>query len=129
MSTSNSKKSFFRKQFPPPHYLRMPSVGFDISNQSVRFIELIQKAGHTEVLRYGERKIPQGLIYSEDVSKNEALKGVLLALKKEEHITFMNVSLPEDKAYLFKITIPKIDEKEIRGAVELQIIGDLCRPV
>jgi type IV pilus assembly protein PilM len=120
MSIFNIKKAF-KDHFPPPQYLRMPSVGFHISNQTVRFIELARKSGRIEALRYGERKIPEGLIYSENAAKDETLKAALSNIKREEHLTFINVSLPEDKAYLFKITVPRVDPRELRGVVELQL--------
>ncbi len=113
------KRSKFYQFFPPPQFLQMPVVGLDISDMSVRFIELLETGNGLVVGRFGERDIPRGVIESGAVKKPAELRVVLSALKKEYNLEFVNVSMPEEKAYLFDLHLPMMKYSEIRGAIEL----------
>ncbi len=97
----------------------MPVVGLDISDVTMRFVELIETDKGFVIGRYGEQSIPRGVIESGEVKKPADLRAVLNVLKKEHELTFVSVSLPEEKAYLFDLHLPMMKYKEIRGAIEL----------
>jgi type IV pilus assembly protein PilM len=100
----------------------MPSVGLDISSHSVRVVELIKKSDNTLILgRHAERKIPASAIYSEDIQTNQEVSKVLQALRRELHLRFVDVSLPEEKAYLFTTSVPNLPDIELRQAIEFQL--------
>ena len=121
MKGRNITTRFFKDFFPPPQYLRFPSVGVDISNQSLRIIELVRRHGRTEIGKWGEHKIPAGIIYRDAITDESELKTTLEEVKKKYNLKFIHVSLPEDKAYVFNTTIARIPVKEIRGSLELQL--------
>jgi type IV pilus assembly protein PilM len=115
----NSFDKFFFRFFPPPSFLAAPAFGFDISDESLKFVELIMTRDGIRVGRYGERKIPAGIIESGKIINSVKLKEVLVSLRKEEGIKFVRVSLPEEQVYLFTLRLEKSGLKDIREGIEL----------
>ncbi len=115
------KQSIFYKLFPPPKFLAMPVVGLDISDESIHFVELSPAKGGCKIKRFGEKKIPEKIIESGEIKKPEEFVKILASLKSEFSSHFVNVSLPEQRAYLLKLRIPRVKKKEIRGSLELQL--------
>ncbi|MBI5816958.1 MAG: type IV pilus assembly protein PilM [Candidatus Yonathbacteria bacterium] len=115
------KTSLFYKLFPPPVFLRMPSVGFDISDQSIRFAELIETHKGFIIGKYGYKNIVPGIIEGGEIKNAEELRKILLSMHEEFNIDFANVSLPEQQAYLLNINVPKMKRSEIRESLELQL--------
>lgn len=113
------ERSRFYKFFPPPQFLQMPAVGLDISDTSMRFIELVEKRKAFVIGRFGERAIPRGIIESGEVKKPADLRALFASLKKEYGLDFVTMALPEEKAYLFDMHLPKMKQNDIRGAIEL----------
>lgn len=99
----------------------MPSVGFDISDQSIRFVELIETRRGLVIGKYGYRNIAPGVIEGGEIKNAEELRKILSSMHEEFKIDFANVSLPEQQAYLLNINIPKMKRSEIRGSLELQL--------
>lgn len=113
------ERSKFYKFFPPPQFLQMPAVGFDISDTTMRFVELALGRKGFVIGRFGERMIPRGVIESGEVKKPADLRAVLIDIKKIYNLEFVSVSLPEEKAYLFDLHLPAMKYDEVRGAIEL----------
>lgn len=102
----------------------MPSVGIDISDQTIRFIEIIRSEfSHHKfhVASYGEKKIPEGVVVSGIIKKPEEIKKVLAEIQHEHHYHFVSASLPEEKGYLFTTEVPNIGKKDIAGNIELKL--------
>lgn len=114
-------KSLFNILFPTPKFLMAPSFGLDISDESLKFVELIS-VGHTIKLgKYGERKIPLGVIESGKIKDLKKMEEILISLKKEEKIKSVRVSLPEEQVYLFQFRLEKAELQNIRESVELSL--------
>ncbi len=117
----NSLNKFFFRFFPTPGYLMTPSFGFDISDESIKFVELFETKNGIRLGRYGERKIPPGIIESGKIKNSAKLKELLISLRKEEGIKFVRVSLPEEQVYLFMLRLEKTGLKNIREGIELSL--------
>lgn len=117
----NSFNRFFSRFFPPPKFLMSPAFGLDISDQSLKFVNLVMTKNGIEVGRYGSRSIPPGIIESGKIKNPAKLKEVLSALRKEEDIRFVRVSLPEEQVYLFRLRLQKAGLKNIREGIELSL--------
>jgi type IV pilus assembly protein PilM len=109
------------KFFPVPEYMAMPAVGLDISDQSVRFLELERKGNYFSVGRYGEKKVPKGIMEGGKLKDVAGMKEVLRTIQKEQNFSFVNVSLSEEEAYLFRMKVPPVKLRELRGSIDLQI--------
>lgn len=98
-----------------------PSFGLDISDQSLKFAELVPTRTGKKLGRYGERKIPPGIIESGTIKDATRLEAVLRALREEEKIKFVRVSLPEEQVYLFSLRLPKAGLASVREGIELAL--------
>jgi len=99
----------------------MSAAGLDISDHSIHFVEL-ERGGEGLVLKkYGEKKIPDGAIVSGEIKKPHVVREILSELKKEHNLQFVYVSLPEQHGYSFKITLPRLRKREIRGGIGLKL--------
>lgn len=99
----------------------MPAVGLDISDTSIRFAELVESRHGLRIGRFGEWVIPPGIIESGDVKKPPELRAVIADFRKKFGLSFVTVSLPEEKAYLFNQYLPALKRNEIRGSIELAL--------
>lgn len=107
--------------FPPPKFLTMPAVGFDISADALRFIELKEDHGGLVVSRYATRNFPLGIIADGHVREKKKLQDAIASMAKEYKLGFANIALPEEQAYLANIHLPTLAPSEIRGAIELRL--------
>src|SRR3989344_2378499 len=126
MSYTNgmSLRSFnriFDRFFPIPDFLMPRSFGVDISDESLKFLELTATRRGVEVGRHGERIIPLGIIESGKIKDSKKLEEILLSVKKEEGIKSVRVSLPEEQVYLFRLRLPKEGLTSIRESIELSL--------
>lgn len=98
-----------------------PSFGLDISDQSLKFVELIPVKNGVRVGRHGERKLPVGIIESGKIKDPKKLQEALLVLRKEEGLRFVRVSLPEEQVYLFRLRLEKSGLENVREGIELSL--------
>ena len=114
-------RNLFNILFPVPKFLAVPSFGLDISDESLKFVELISTNKGIRLGKYGERKIPIGVIESGKIKDLKKMKEVLISLKKEEKIDSVRVSLPEEQMYLFEFRLEKAGIENIRDSIELSL--------
>jgi type IV pilus assembly protein PilM len=111
--------NIFNRFFPVPHFLVTPSFGLDISDESLKFIQLINTNSGIKVGHYGERKIPPHIIESGHIKEPKKLEEILKTLRKEENVKSVRVSLPEEQVYLFKLQLEKANLVNVRESIEL----------
>lgn len=99
----------------------MPAVGLDISDASMRFVELIETRNGFVIGRFGEHSIPPGVIESGEIKKPAELRTIFSEIKKQHGLEYVSVSLPEEKAYLFELKLPAMKFSEVRGSIELSL--------
>lgn len=75
-------------------FLKSSSLGLDISDNSIKYIELSKTKNGIAVKRCGEKKIPAGIIESGKIKDQKWLEQILILLKKKEKIESANISLP-----------------------------------
>lgn len=116
------KKGLFESIFPPPAFLTMPAVGVDISDNSIKFLELLDTR-HGKILgKFGESSIPSGIVSEGELRDVEKLAEVLKSLRKDNDLSFIRASLPEEKAYLFQTYVPDTqDERQIKSTIEFKL--------
>ncbi len=107
--------------FPPPEFLDMPFAGLSISDNSIHCIQFENKWGKLYIKKHAEKILPKGVITSGQVNDKETLTNILLELKKDLDLSYVKVSLPEEKAYLFTTKIPMVKPSEIKEAIESKI--------
>lgn len=113
------KRSLRKNFFPVPGFLSMPSYGIDISDESLKFAQLVTTKHGMALGKHGEIRIPTGVIEGGQIKKPKKLEEILSELKKQEKIEYVRVSLPEEQVYIIRITLEKEGLKSIREGVEL----------
>ncbi len=117
----NSFNKFFLRFFPLPKFISEPFFGLDISDESLKFVELINTKNGIRIGRYGEQSIPSGVIESGKIKDSKKMEEILSTLRKEEKVKFVRVSLPEEQAYLFALKLEKLGLKNVREGIELAL--------
>ncbi len=112
---------FFRRFFPVPRFLAEPFFGLDISDESLKFVELIDTKDGMDVGRHGERAIPPGIIESGKIKNPKRMEEILMKLKTEVGVKSVRVSLPEEQVYLFKLRLEKLGLENVRESIELAL--------
>ena len=115
------KTSLIERIFPTPTYVRMNSVGFDISDRSMKFAELTLGKGGLVLARYGETPIPDGILNSGKIEKPAEFKNFLLEFKKIHKFDRVRISLPEEQMYLYTLSMDAVSPKELHNALELSL--------
>lgn len=114
-------KNLHNKFFPTPNFLLPTSFGLDLSDESLKFIKLKRQSNGIQVVKYGEKKIPVGVIESGRIKDPKKLEAILGEWKKEEKVDSVRVSVPEEQVYLFKLYLSKDGVKSVRAAIELSL--------
>lgn len=112
---------FFDTFFPVPAFLKTPSFGLDIGDESLKFLELINTKNGLRVGRHGERTILPGVIEAGKIKNEKSLEGILSTLRKEVGLKSVRVSLPEEQVYLFRLRLEKSGLVSIRESIELAL--------
>ena len=114
-------KQLYNRYFPTPSYLMMKSFAIDISDQSIKYGELIATGMGLRLGHFGKEIIPPGVVVSGSIQNEEKLVSILRGIKQKENLNFVRVSLPEEQMYLFTLSLPKVKEKELKDIILLQI--------
>ncbi|MDO8554962.1 MAG: type IV pilus assembly protein PilM [bacterium] len=115
--------------FPLPKYLRMPAVGIDISDRSIKYIEFKKHKNEFRLHKFGERKIEEGVIIGGVIKKEVNLINHLKELRTEIDNDYVISALPEEKAFLKVVQIPEMEESQVKKSMELQLEEIIPLPV
>lgn len=110
---------------PPPRYITMPSIGVDISDTSLKYIQF-KRDSHSgmnlQLQRWGDIDIKDGVLKRGSVLDVDKLAEPLREMRELTKAEHVRVSLPEEKAYLFETEIKRgTPYKEIRGLLEFRL--------
>ncbi len=123
-SPSGAKQGRERKGFifGLPKHLDATILGLDISDRSFKYVELKQGKTGREIARHGRGAIPEGTIEQGVVKDgkifSDVLKKELGSVRAQVHAAF---SLPEELGFTRAITLPRMQNSEIRSALSLQL--------
>ncbi len=117
----NSITRFVSTYFPPPKTLAMPHVGIDLSDRSVKFAQISRRGFHAELSGYGSLPIPPGLVKSGLITNPAEVGAVCKKLLEKTTTSFVALSLPEEKAYVFSTKLSDVTRAEPYGAFELSL--------
>lgn len=116
---------FISRSFPVPQSMYLPSIGVDISDTTLKYIELKKiytKESQFRLSQWGEIDIAPGSLERGQVLNQKELVSALKKLKTQTSAEFVRVSLPEERAYLFETEVKKnITEEEIHNILEFRL--------
>lgn len=101
--------------------LKPEAFGLDISDLSLKFIKLKKKNNYFSLSSFGEMKIAPGIITEGEIKDEAALVKIIKdAIDKVQgeklNTKYVICSLPEEKAFLQVIQLPKMEEKRLKQA-------------
>lgn len=116
--------SSIQRIFPTPHIMSFPSVGVDVSDTSLKYIQF-DRPHHGDDLRiayYGDIDIPKNTVERGNVYDLDKLITVLEEVRERTGTKYVRMSLPEERAYLFETIIDKtVALKDIRGVLDFKL--------
>ena len=112
---------FLNRFFPPPKFIDFPITGLDISDRSIKFVELTQTASGRRLKRFGKKDLPPGIIVSGEIKKADEFSSLLASIFKPLKINRVFAAMPEERAYVNVIKLPEMDISSMRDAVELEL--------
>lgn len=114
--------------------LKPKAFGLDISDLSLKIINLKEKGKFLRLTSWGEVKIKPGIIEMGEIKDEEALVEIIkdsLSKVKGERLKTKNVvvSLPEKNAFLQVIQMPKMKEGELKTALPFEAENYIPLPI
>ena len=116
-----SKKASYSKLFAPPKFLEMPAVCVEILSTGISFLSTKKNEIGILPINYGFIPLPKGAVYGGQILRKDPVIKVLTEIQKKTKASFARLSIPEEKTYIFKTHLPKLEPKEIRDILDFKI--------
>ncbi|XLQ19903.1 MAG: type IV pilus assembly protein PilM [Candidatus Moraniibacteriota bacterium] len=112
--------SIFNKKFIDP---TPPFFGLDISDLSIKVLQITHHGEYDDVYGFASEKIPAGIVNNGDITNFDVVLGAIDRARKKAGISARNVicSLPESKSFLRIVTIPNMKDEEVAEAIKWEI--------
>lgn len=115
--------------FPVPRFMTLPSVAVDISDTSIKYLELERRAGQFVIASWGEVPLAAGSIERGEIKNAAAVHEGLRAVRAATGADYARVALPEEHAYLFETSLNQgLTDEEIRVALEFRLEENVPLP-
>ncbi|PJE64684.1 MAG: hypothetical protein COU90_01350 [Candidatus Ryanbacteria bacterium CG10_big_fil_rev_8_21_14_0_10_43_42] len=114
--------NFLRALFHGPPFLHLNACGLDISDNSYKYIKLEEhpKGGY-RIGDYGSVPIPSEIVGAGIIKNEDALSDLLKQTFHKKPYTYAAFSLPEEQGFVRRIQLPRMPEKDVAGAIRLQL--------
>lgn len=114
--------------------LKPEFFGLDISDSSLKILQLKRKRKKFFLNSFGEEKIESGLIEGGEIKNErkliEVIKSAIKKVKgKKIKTKYCVVSLPEEKAFLQVIKMPQMPEEDLKSAVVFESENYIPLPI
>lgn len=113
-----------QKVIPTPQYLMLPSVGVDVSDTSLKYIKFAPDRGarNLKVTAAGDIDLKPDTVARGALTNPEQLTEALKEVRTKTKTSYVRISLPEERAYIFETHIKRNTSfKEIRGLLEFRL--------
>ncbi len=101
--------------------MAMPAVGLDISDFSVKYIQLMCEKGRVVLKGHGKVDLPIGTIEHGEIKDPTTLTKILAKLRRDAELEFVHLALPEEHAYLFQMEFPRVRQDELEQMLEFHL--------
>lgn len=99
------------RAFPLPRTLFPNAAGIDISDASVKWLELETAGTGKKIGSWGEVALPEGAVVGGIIHDPHALAEVLAEVKRRVRAECVHAALPEEVAYVFRMHVPAASER------------------
>ncbi len=98
-------QSLFFKLFPPPRFMSVRFAGLEISDDAIRCLEYASTTHGHVIDRFASIDLPVGTVHGGDVKDEKVLRDTLKTFIEKNDLSYVAVSVPEEKAYLFQTDV------------------------
>lgn len=114
--------------------LKPKAFGLDITNASLKIAQLEKQGDRFGLASFGDAKLEKGVIEGGEIKKEDVLIRSIQKLVGEargKNISSKHVvaSLPEEKAFLQVVELPRMKEEEVSNAIRAQAENYIPYPV
>jgi Tfp pilus assembly PilM family ATPase len=106
----------------------MKHSGLDISDEAIRCLEYHSTPSGFRIDKYAKVDLPAGLIEGGDIRNDDEFVKILREFNQKNKLSYVKVSIPEEKAYLFQTDVPSTDTKIIRQNIEFKLEENVPLP-
>lgn len=110
---------------PPPELLRLSGVGVDISESSIKYIGFEPNyigVSELSLAHYGEVGLAPGVLSRGEINDTAALGKALAEVRSKTGVSYVRLSLPEERIYLFETEVDAgLAAEEIRQQIEFRL--------
>jgi len=99
----------------------MTHAGLHISDDALRCIEYTKRKGQLVISKYGQAAIPTGLIEGGVIKDEKAVGDLLKDFCRRYDLSYVKVSVPEEKSYLFQTDVPSRDVRIAAQNIEFKL--------
>lgn len=107
--------------FPVPAFLEMQAAALDISDNSVKVLSLEQKGGVYSIGSYSSYDLPTGVIEGGHIKNKDSARPALHDAQQAHKLSLVNTSLPEERSYLFTMTVEDGESRSVRENIEFHL--------
>lgn len=114
--------------------LKPEAFGLDISDLSLKVVNLQKKRHKFSLASFGETMLKQGIIEAGEIRDQNALSEMIkIAVRQAEGKKINNkyvvASLPEEKAFLQVIQMPRLSEEDLKSAIVYEAENYIPLPI
>jgi len=114
--------------------LKTEAFGMDISDLSLKIAKLKRKGKFFCLSSFGEAEIKSGIIKGGEIKDEKKLTEIIKEATKSARgeklkTRYVNASLPEEKAFLQVIQMPRMSEEDLRSAVVFEAENYIPLPI
>lgn len=114
----------WERWFPAPRYVTTPACGIDISDTSVKALQLKPTAHGWEVEHYESIPIPEGVVAEGAVHDVDALAYALNQLTVKKETPYAHAALSEEASYVFQMQVSDTrNPSAVRTMIEFELEG------
>lgn len=111
-----------------------PPIGLDLSDLSVKIVQLERRGDSDKIYSFGSVPMAQGSVVDGEIIQKEqviaAIKKVLVSAGPKKIKTKKVIcSLPETKAFLRLVSVPKMKEDEVHEAIKWEMEANIPLPL
>lgn len=115
---TKQNKNFIERAFPIPRSLILANTAIDISDDRLKFYELSRNRGIVTTKSYGSIPFPHiDLGSPNEKSRAEAI-AALKSWSTAQKCKSTRIIIHEDEVYVFKVSLPTTNNRELRSFVE-----------
>lgn len=120
-----ARRSRFSSLLPPPDYIVRPAVGINISDHSMKMVELLSDKQSFVLGDYDTVALAPGAVQGGKINDIQVVVDALKQLKETFGLTWIRASIPEEEGYIFSLSLPHVTDKSIESALEFKITDNV----